>query len=188
MPSAVNSLREQRRRAAVDPRAREEMVAGAEQGEQRARRRAHSARRAGPPPPRPRARRPPLHQLGVRRVAVARIAQAVARADLLNEVDRLKERMDDRRVGVARSVAGVDGERREVERARRRRRATRVVSLGRGVASGKAVGRRPRLSRSGFTTRTISDGDDADKVAQDDVAVAHDSSMRTVASSPRRGP
>ncbi len=46
-------------------------------------------------------REPPLDDLGVRRVAVPRVAEAVGRADLLHEIHRLDERLHDGRVGLA---------------------------------------------------------------------------------------
>src|SRR6185437_7171653 len=55
-----------------------------------------------------------LHQLRVGRIAVARIAETFAGADLLIEIDRLVERVNDRRIGVVRFGAGVDGQRRQL--------------------------------------------------------------------------
>ena len=100
-------------RAAVDPLAREEVVAGAEEGEHRARGGAHAAAEDERGLRALEEGEALLQELGGRVVPVARIAQTVGGADLLDEVDRLEERRDDRGVGVLGVARAVQGERGE---------------------------------------------------------------------------
>ena len=109
-------LGEQRVRSSIDPRAGDQVVAGTQEREQRARGRTHSASKEHGRFGALERRDASLNELRVRRVAVARIAQAFARTDFLNEVDRLHERIDDRRVDVAAFVSRMDGDRREISR------------------------------------------------------------------------
>ena len=55
-------------------------------------------------------RQAPLHDFGVRRVAVAGIAQAVRRPDFLDEIHRLDERLHDGRIRLAVRRPAGDGE------------------------------------------------------------------------------
>src|SRR5688572_29379391 len=97
-------------RAAIDPRAREQMVAGAEQGEERARGRAHPARQHDRGFGALEHRHPPLHDLSVRCVSVTRIPQPFAGADLLHEVDALEKWRNDGGIGIAFLSAAVHGD------------------------------------------------------------------------------
>ena len=130
-------------RAAVDPRAGEQMIAGAEQGEQRARRRAHAAREQHGGFGALERGEPPLHDFGVRRVAVARIAQPFGGADFLIEVYRLKKRRDDRRVGV------VFARRRRAARASRGRACESAAGRGRAGAGLRGLRRLLTFSCAG---------------------------------------
>ena len=145
MPSDVNSSVSSRCVAAVDVAAREQVIA-----------RAAAARSARTPsrPSRSTARRAAsarssaasllLHHFGVRRVAVARVAQPLGRADLLHEVDALLQRRDDRGVRVVRRLAGVHGERRQA-RAVRVRRVEDTAGEGGRRASGEVPAARVRV-------------------------------------------
>src|SRR6185369_14493527 len=126
---------------------------------------------------------PLLDDLRVRRISVAWVAESVARSDFLNEIDRLEDRPHDRVVRVAPWCAAVDRDRCGRER-------FWFVRVGHGSENYAydVGGRRPRESRSGLTTRTISDG--AIPVMSRTVTSPGriPGSMCTVASSWRRGP
>ena len=124
-PHRRELLGEQRARPAVDPTAGEQVIAGSEQGEQGAGGGAHAA---GEHDARLRAvqhRQSALDHLGVRGVAVTWVAEAVGRADFLDEVHRLHERLNDGCVGFAVRRAAGDGDGGQPQAARRSRHVVR---------------------------------------------------------------
>src|SRR5262245_61072207 len=97
------------------------MVTGAEEGEQRTRGRSHATCEKHCGLGALERRDPALHQLGVWRVSVSGVPKTLRGSDFLNEVDRLKERMHDRDIRIARFRAGMHRERSEVLKSRRTR-------------------------------------------------------------------
>ena len=182
MPERRELLGEQPVRAAVDPAARQQVVARAEQREQRARRRAHAARQ---------------HQRGLRALERARAASARPRRSACCRSAGSAARRPCRPPARSSRVctSGVhDGRVRVVRPARRRARRAwrsawarvrRVEARRRRKAPRQAkCPRRVCESRSGLTTRTISDGDAPAMSRSDHVAARH----RVVDHAPSRAP
>jgi hypothetical protein len=99
------------------------MIAGAEQGEQSAGGCSHTTGEQDARFGAFHHRKPPLDDLGVRRVAVSRIPQPIGGTDFLNEIDGLDEWLNDRRISLAVRRAAGDGERGETQAAWRSRHA-----------------------------------------------------------------